>query len=1122
MKRTVITAFATAILIAHTAFAADFSPTQLKLVVDPVIGYDFDGSRLEIPVLVEGTNAGLIFSLFTKDYAELIDRSVSGYLGWHYVNKVDTCVYYTPLKSVAVGENVITWDGRDQDGAYVPAGEYTYYVWGFDNQGAKQLMTQHMHSGWGFDITSAIMEHDENGLPLANPIWYRAGERWLIGNDPTDETLKEVTTIELSDGWSVRGEPCMDPDDFNYFYLNIGSSEIKHASIIRLKWVPGGVAELQTDWGEDGFAEIYSTAGGGSPGVVTDGPYLYTGDENHVASLDPDADFYIYDRDGYMVEAIDLSPWWSSAVDLEAGGQMNGGPNNFFERHGYVFLNCHCNCLNQMIDPQRYLDSGDYDDLFVWSNGNGDYVLDHNFEETAQLPWICNDYNVGPYKYSISADNNLFSAANAYDVGAVSFGLLAPDGTGLGYFAFAGETAGWKKGTVFIDGDTPFDGIYCDNYKTDWGRYKQAGTSAVAEDTGIHFIGHDSVKGVITTGGPRPDIEPYVTLTAPNGGEEIDRGTVYAISWRFYRVERIAIEFSSDGGGTWENVAENIDATARSYSWTVPNAISDACYIRISDTDNPETSDTNDYPFSIVRPPLSQYYFSEIEDTGNNATLLVTAANPPALFGEPLEYGDCIGVFTPRGVCAGAAIWLEENVAITLWGDDSLVDGTRGFLDGDALTFKIWDESERREYLVEGTYQTGDGIYRTDGIYVLGSLDVATAEAVLSLAGGWNTVSLPLLTAESTMEAILGPVADDLVLAKNGRGQIYWPEYGIDAIGEWRMTDGYQLYMSGGTDLTVSGYGIFAPDIEYALPENWSLISYIGPEGLELEEAFGTIADKVIAVKNGAGEVWWPEYEVDQIAGMCHGEGYWVYLSGPATFSFPASGESSPAAKRASLRPAGYFTSIVNTGNNATVMVPSAINPAIDGRPLTSGDEIAVFTSTGLCIGAGVWREGGNLAIAVWGDNGMTDETDGAVQGEMFTFSVWDNETGEVIDAYSQSSSGTITYSANALIVLDILAAGEHSVDAGSESPAAFSLGTNRPNPFNPSTSIPFTIGAETRVALTVYDVTGAKVATLTDGVLPAGRHEAVWNAAGFPSGVYFYRLKAGAFEDTGKMMLVK
>ncbi|RPJ47879.1 MAG: T9SS C-terminal target domain-containing protein, partial [Candidatus Latescibacterota bacterium] len=85
----------------------------------------------------------------------------------------------------------------------------------------------------------------------------------------------------------------------------------------------------------------------------------------------------------------------------------------------------------------------------------------------------------------------------------------------------------------------------------------------------------------------------------------------------------------------------------------------------------------------------------------------------------------------------------------------------------------------------------------------------------------------------------------------------------------------------------------------------------------------------------------------------------------------------------------------------------------------------------------------------------------------------------------------------------------------------------NRPNPFNPTTTIEFTLSAGAKVDLTVYDTAGRAVRTLKDGVLPAGAHSVTWdgtNASGkeVSSGVYFYRLHTPGFEDTQKMVLLR
>jgi hypothetical protein len=90
-------------------------------------------------------------------------------------------------------------------------------------------------------------------------------------------------------------------------------------------------------------------------------------------------------------------------------------------------------------------------------------------------------------------------------------------------------------------------------------------------------------------------------------------------------------------------------------------------------------------------------------------------------------------------------------------------------------------------------------------------------------------------------------------------------------------------------------------------------------------------------------------------------------------------------------------------------------------------------------------------------------------------------------------------------------------------------LGQNHPNPFNPATRIAYVVpdGPPQDVSLVIYDVTGARVRTLVDGAVPAGRHEAVWDGRDnrgtqVGSGVYFYRMQQRGFTATKKMLLLK
>lgn len=95
----------------------------------------------------------------------------------------------------------------------------------------------------------------------------------------------------------------------------------------------------------------------------------------------------------------------------------------------------------------------------------------------------------------------------------------------------------------------------------------------------------------------------------------------------------------------------------------------------------------------------------------------------------------------------------------------------------------------------------------------------------------------------------------------------------------------------------------------------------------------------------------------------------------------------------------------------------------------------------------------------------------------------------------------------------------EGSMDS---TPEGFVLEANYPNPFNPSTTIAFTIPKAERVSLVVYDVLGKEVTTLIDSELSAGSHSVVFDGKNLASGTYIYRIRAGAFVQEKSMQLLK
>jgi hypothetical protein len=88
--------------------------------------------------------------------------------------------------------------------------------------------------------------------------------------------------------------------------------------------------------------------------------------------------------------------------------------------------------------------------------------------------------------------------------------------------------------------------------------------------------------------------------------------------------------------------------------------------------------------------------------------------------------------------------------------------------------------------------------------------------------------------------------------------------------------------------------------------------------------------------------------------------------------------------------------------------------------------------------------------------------------------------------------------------------------------PAAWALHQNYPNPFNPSTTIRYALPKQSRVTLTVFNTLGQIVRELVNGEIDTGYHEVNLDAGSLASGVYLYRMQAGAYTSTRKLVLVK
>jgi photosystem II stability/assembly factor-like uncharacterized protein len=131
------------------------------------------------------------------------------------------------------------------------------------------------------------------------------------------------------------------------------------------------------------------------------------------------------------------------------------------------------------------------------------------------------------------------------------------------------------------------------------------------------------------------------------------------------------------------------------------------------------------------------------------------------------------------------------------------------------------------------------------------------------------------------------------------------------------------------------------------------------------------------------------------------------------------------------------------------------------------------------------------------------------------------NGTGELQFAPGDTNILYFAHKSKSVWTVQRTPAGIYDEDTGIL-PENISLLQNYPNPFNASTIITYDIPQPALISLDIYDLLGRKVESLFDGIQPSGEHSLIWNAGGLSSGVYFYKLTAGGFSETRKMILVR
>ena len=187
------------------------------------------------------------------------------------------------------------------------------------------------------------------------------------------------------------------------------------------------------------------------------------------------------------------------------------------------------------------------------------------------------------------------------------------------------------------------------------------------------------------------------------------------------------------------------------------------------------------------------------------------------------------------------------------------------------------------------------------------------------------------------------------------------------------------------------------------------------------------------------------------------------------------------------------------------------------------------------CDGSGCHDlEDGHVSVEVTGldvsitVSGATSSVAGELVDETGTVVAVNNSTGN--NPFTLTAPGQGTYRVNAgfknpnprrwdSVMVDI---GLTNVNENPISPNTFKLYDNFPNPFNPSTTVKYSLTKTSFTKIKIYDAVGNEVATLVNDIKTAGTHQVLFNAEGLSSGVYYYSINSGSFSETKKMVLIR
>ncbi len=375
-------------------------------------------------------------------------------------------------------------------------------------------------------------------------------------------------------------------------------------------------------------------------------------------------------------------------------------------------------------------------------------------------------------------------------------------------------------------------------------------------------------------------------------------------------------------------------------------------------------------------------------------------------------------------------------------------------------------------------------------------------EQTVLMDAGWNIISLNVEPEQLDVVELMRPLveAGRLNLIKDGVGRFYSPAHGFSNMVDWSVLQGYQVNLSAAAEWMVEGLSA-AADTPIPLSAGWNMVSYLPHVPVDAVAALANIHDQLDIAKDGWGRFYMPDYEFSNMGNLAEGFGYQLKVNDVVELVYNVGQGQAAVSERSPAAP--HYAAVKPTGANMSALLKV--------EPSFAGGEIAVTLSDGQTIGSGLINAQGWCGLALWGDDPATAAIDGAAEGAVVSFALWDGE--EERAANLSVRRGEPVWSADGVLVGDL------NVESA---PVEIGLAGIYPNPFNTMTRIEYGLAEAGRVRLALYDLTGRLVINLRDGVDSPGRHSILLDGSNLAAGIYVVMLRGEGFVKREKLALVK